>query len=158
MENFVLFSHKWNLRNVFELKFWHEKLSSFDENFFKLLTDYCYDWIFFFFLRFMSMFWTNLKKKKLKIWTQIPKMFNFWNFICGSTAEISTDRPKIASKIFFCPKLSPKQFWIKSEHYIIKTSKKLTPPRNGHFGGSHFICGLSQCFKLPIWMNDIKKW
>jgi hypothetical protein len=44
------FPYNWNLRNVFELNFWHEKLISFDENvFLELLTDYCYDWKFFYF-------------------------------------------------------------------------------------------------------------
>ena len=131
---FVFFSYKKNLRNVFELKFWHEKLINFNENFFgafnRLLLRLK---IFFTFLRFMSMFWTNLKKKKLKIWKKFPKIFNFWNFICGSAAEISADRPKIPSKIFFCPKFLPKKFWVKSDHYIIKISKKSIPPKNGHF-------------------------
>ena len=127
---FVFFSYKKNLRNVFELKFWHEKLINFKENFFgafnRLLLRLK---IFFTFLRFMSMFWTNLKKKKLKIWKKFPKIFNFWNFICGSAAEISANRPKIPSKIFFCPKFLPKQFWVKSDHYIIKISKKSSPPQ-----------------------------
>ena len=68
------------------------------------------------------------KKKTWKFEKKIPKMFNFWNFICGSAAEILADRPKIPSKIFFCPKLLPKQFCVKSDHYIIKISKKSTPP------------------------------
>ena len=129
-ENFCVFFLQKNLRNVFELKFWHEKLINFNENFFgafnRLLLRLK---IFFTFLRFMSMFWTNLKKKKLKIWKTFPKIFNFWNFICGSAAEISADRPKIPSKIFFCPKFLPKKFWVKSDHYIIKISKKSTPPK-----------------------------
>ena len=33
--------------------------------------------IFFMFLRFMSMFWTNLKKKKLKIWKKFQKCSTF---------------------------------------------------------------------------------
>ena len=108
---FVFFSYKKNLRNVFELKFWHEKLINLNENFYgafnRLLLRLK---IVFIFLRFMSMFWTNLKKKKLKIWKKFPKIFNFWNFICGSAAEISADRPKIPSKIFFCPKFFQKNF------------------------------------------------
>ena len=135
---FVFFSYKKNLRNVFELKFWQEKLINFNENFFgafnRLLLRLK---IFFTFLRFMSMFWTNLKQKKLKIWKQFPKIFNFWNFICGSAAKISADRPKIPSKIFFCPKFLPKKFWVKSDHCIIKISKKSTPPKKKwpFFGG-----------------------
>ena len=145
---FVFFSYKNNLRNVFELKFWHETLINFNENFFgafnRLLLRLK---IFFTFLRFMSMFWTNLKKKKLKIWKKFPKIFNFWNFICGSAAEISADRPKIPSKIFFCPKFLPKKFWVKSDHYIIKISKKSNLPKKMAIffgGGSHFICDLYQ--------------
>ena len=126
---FVFFSYKKNLRNVFELKFWHEKLINFNENFFGAFNSLLLRLkIFLTFLRFMSMFWTNLKKKNLKIWKKFPKIFNFWNFICGSAAEISADRPKIPSKIFFCPKFLPKKFWVKSDHYIIKISKKSIPP------------------------------
>ena len=141
MKIFVFFSYKKNLRNVFELKFWHEKLINFNENFFEASNRLLLRLkIFFTFLRFMSMFWTNLKKKKMKIWKKFPKIFNFWNFICGSAAEISADRPKIPSKIFFCPKFLPKKFWVKSDHYIIKISKKSTPPpKNGHFWGGRTL-------------------
>ena len=134
-ENFCVFSYKKNLRNVFELKFWHEKLINFNENFFgafnRLLLRLK---IFFTSLRFMSMFWTNLKKKKLKIWKKFPKNLQFFKFhlwVCGRN---SADRPKIPSKIFFGPKFLPKKFWVKSDHYIIKISKKSPPPKkNAHF-------------------------
>ena len=149
MKTFVFFSYKWNLRNVFELKFWHEKLSSFDENVFgasyRLLLRLK---IFFIFLGFMSHVLDQFEKKKLKIWKKIPKMFNFWNFICGSAAEISADRPKIPSKIFFCPKLLPKKFWVKSDHYIIKISKKSNPPpKMAIFGGG---------FALYLWLKPVR--
>ena len=42
-------------------------------------------------------------------------------------------RPKIPSKIFFCPKFLPKQFWVKSDHYIIKISKKFSSPQKWPF-------------------------
>ena len=147
---FVFFSYKKNLRNVFELKFWHEKLINFNEYFFgafnRLLLRLK---IFFTFLRFMSMFWTNLKKKKLKIWKKFPKIFNFWNFICGSAAEISADRPKIPSKIFFCPKFLPKKFWVKSDDYIIKISKKSNPlPQMAIF----FLGGVA----LYLWLIPVR--
>ena len=106
--------------------------------FLALLTDYCYDWKFFLlFWDWCRCFEPIWKKKKLKIWKKFPKIFNFWNFICGSAAEISADRPKIPSKIFFCPKFLPKKFWVKSDHYIIKISKKSTPPpkKMAIFGG-----------------------
>ena len=78
VKNFVFFSYKWNLRNVFELKFWHEKFISFDENFFgtsyRLLLR---QKIFFIFLRFMSMFWTNLKKKTWKFEKKFKKCSTF---------------------------------------------------------------------------------
>ena len=58
--------------------------------FLELFKDYCYD------SKFFLCFWDSCrcseliwKKKNLKIWKTFPKIFNFWNFICGSAAEIS---------------------------------------------------------------------
>ena len=103
-----LFSGKWNLRNVFELKFWHEKLISFDENifgaFYRLLLRLknC-----FIFLSFMPMFWTNLKKKNenLKKNSKNLQFLKFHLWFCGrnfgQSAENSVkniDLPKICTK------------------------------------------------------------
>ena len=153
---FVFFSYKKNLRNVFELKFWDEKLINFNENFFGAFNGLLLR------LKFFLLFWDSCrcfepiwKKKKLKIWKKFPKIFNFWNFICRSAAEISADRPKIPSEIFFCPKFLPKKFWVKSDHYIIKISKKSTPPppkkKMAIFGGGFalYLWLISVRFKLP---------
>ena len=131
---FMFFSYKWNLRNVFELikifdmKSWSALIKFFIGASYRLLLR---QKIFFIFLKFMSMFWTNLKKKKLKIWKKIPKMFNFWNFICGSAAEISAEN---SIKNILLPKIITKTIWSKIRplhHHNIQ--KVEPPPRNGHF-------------------------
>ena len=147
MKIFVFFSYKNKLRNVFELKFWHEKLINFNENVFGAFNRLLLRLKFFFtFLRFMSMFWTNLKKNKLKIWKKIPKIFNFWNFICGSAAEISAEN---SVKNFLLPKILTKKILSKIRPLDHQNIQKVEPPplKNGHVffgGGSHFICDLSQ--------------
>ena len=98
---FLCFFLKSKISNIFELKFWHENLFIFDENvfgaFYRLLLR----------LKIFLCFWDScpcsgpIWKKKLKIWKKIPKMFNFWNFICGSAAENSIKNillPKIITK------------------------------------------------------------
>ena len=65
----MFFSYKKNLRNVFELKFWHEKLINFNENFFgafnRLLLRLK---IFFYFFEIHVDVLNQFEKKKLKIW------------------------------------------------------------------------------------------
>ena len=135
---FVFFSHKKNLRNVFELRFWHEKLINFNENFFgtfnRLLLRLK---IFFTFLRFMSMFWTNLKKKKLKIWKKISKNLQFLKFhlwVCGRNFGRSAEN---SVKNILLPKILTKK--------ILSKIRPPPPPKKmAILGGSHFICNLSQ--------------
>ena len=126
MKNFVFFSYKWNLLNVFELKFWHEKLSSFDENVFgasyRLLLRLKN---FFIFLGFMSHVLDQFEKKKLKIWKKIPKMFNFWNFICGSAAVILAEN---SIKNILLPKIIAKTILSKIRPLHHQKLQKVDPP------------------------------
>ena len=126
---FVFFSYKKNLRNVFELKFWHEKLINFNENFFgafnRLLLRLK---IFFTFLRFMSMFWTNLKKKKLKIWKKFPKIFNFLKFhlwVCGRNFGRSAEN---SVKNILLPKILTKKILSKIRPLHHQNIQKVDPP------------------------------
>jgi hypothetical protein len=48
-----------------------------------------------------------------------------------------TDRPNIPPKLFFCPIVSPKQFFVKSDHYMILKSKTVDPPQRGLWGLNH---------------------
>ena len=80
-ENFCVFSYKWNLRDVFELKFWPEKLISFDENvfgdFYRLLLR----------LKILFIFWDSSPCSGL-IWKKEYKNLIMFFQKC-STFEIS---------------------------------------------------------------------
>ena len=147
MKIFVFFSYKWNLRDVFELKFWHENLVIFDENlfgaFYELLLRLK---IFFMFLRFMSMFWTNLKKKteNLKKNSKNVQLLKFHLWLCGRNFDRSAEN---SIKNILLPKIITKNILSKIRPLHHQNIQKVDPPtpRNGHFwGGSHFICDLSQ--------------
>ena len=108
---FVFFSYKKNLRNVFELKFWHEKLISFNENFFgafnRLLLRLK---IFFTFLRFMSMFWTSLKKKNWKFEKNFQKSSIFEISFVGLRPKFRPIGRKFRQKYSFAQNSYQKNF------------------------------------------------
>ena len=105
------FSYKKNLRNVFELKFWHEKLINFNENFFvafnRLLLRLK---IFFTFLRFMSMFWTNLKKKNWKFEKNFQKSSIFKISFVGLRPKFRPIGQKFRQKYSFAQNSYQKNF------------------------------------------------
>ena len=126
---FVFFSYKKNLRNVFELKFWHEKLINFNENFFgafnRLLLRLK---IFFTFLRFMSMFWTNLKKKKTENLKKISKNLQFLKFhlwVCGRNFGRSA---KNSVKNILLSKIFTKKILSKIRPLHHQNIQKVDPP------------------------------
>ena len=123
------FPTKKNLRNVFELKFWHEKLINFNENFFgafnRLLLRLK---IFFTFLRFMSMFWTNLKKKKPENLKKISKNLQFLKFhlwVCGRNFGQSAEN---SVKNILLPKILTKKILSKIRPLHHQNIQKVDPP------------------------------
>ena len=61
---------------------------------------------------------------------------------------------KFRPKTFFSPIVLPKQFWVKSDHYMLLKSKKSTPKKRALLGGSQFIRDLWQPFfkmKTVLW-------
>ena len=136
MENFVFFPCKWNLRNVFELKCWHKKLSSFDENFcgasYRLLLR----------LKIFLFFWDSCpcsgpiwKKQKLKIWKKNSKnvqLLKFYLWLCGWNFGRSAEN---SIKNILLPKIITKNILSKFRPLHHQNIQKVDPPRNGHFWG-----------------------
>ena len=56
-------------------------------------------------------------------WIFTQNFLKFWNFICEFVAQNCGRSAKNSQKLFFCPIFLPKQFWIKSDHYILKSKK-----------------------------------
>ena len=126
-ENFVFFSYKWNLRNVFELKFWHEKLSSFEENCFGASYGLLLRMKNFFFLDsrpFLDQFETK-KTENLKKNSKNVQLLKFYLWLCGRNFGRSAEN---SVKNILLPKILTKTFWVKSDHYIILKYQKVDPP------------------------------
>jgi hypothetical protein len=92
---FSCFFLQWKLRNVFKLTFWHEKLTNINKNIFlSFLQTILKTEIFLCFLKFMCMFWTNLKQKDMKIWKTKFKnvqLLKFHLWLCGQNFGRSTE-------------------------------------------------------------------
>ena len=116
--------------------------------FLQLLKDYFNDSNFFVIvLRFMSMFWTNLKKQILKIWKNISKnvqLLKFHLWVCGRNFGRSAEN---SVKSILLPKILTKNIWSKIRPLHHQNIQKVDPPQKKwpFLGGcSHFICDLSQ--------------
>ena len=137
---FVFFSYKKNLRNVFELKFWHEKLINFNENFFGAFNRLLLR------LKIFLLFWDSCRcfepiwKKKTENLKTISKNLQFLKFhlwVCGRNFGQSAEN---SVKNILLPKILTKRILSKIRPLHHQNIQKVDPPpKNGHFWGGRTL-------------------
>jgi hypothetical protein len=135
VEIFVFFSYKWNLRDVFELKFWHEKFVIFDENFFgafyRLLLRLK---IFFYVFEIHIHVLDQFKKKKtenLKTNSKTFQLLKFHLWLCGRNFGRSAEN---SIKNILLPKIITKKILSKIRPLHHQNIQKVAPPEMTIFG------------------------